>query len=225
MKIGPYKTWLFDCDGVLLDSNAVKTDAFYELALPFGEDVADALVVHHRQYGGVSRFKKVRHLYEDLLERRDAEAEIEAGIEEYGRLVRQRLLECSETPGVRDFLDAIPEGTYRAVISGGLEEEVRFVLHERGLANYFDAIYGSPRTKVEAFEEIGQSQPLGADAIYLGDSRYDYEVATRFGMDFVFLHAFTEFDGWNDYFADTSIPAVPDFGDLEMKGVNRLQNE
>ena len=136
MKIGPYKTWLFDCDGVLLDSNAVKTDAFHELALPFGEDVADALVAHHRQYGGVSRFKKVRYLYEELLERRDAEAEIEAGIEEYGRLVKERLLACPETPGLRDFLDAIPEGTYRAVISGGLEEEVRFVLQRarpRGL--------------------------------------------------------------------------------------------
>lgn len=214
MTIGPYQTWLFDCDGVLLDSNAVKTDAFHALALPFGEGVASALVAHHRRTGGVSRFKKVRYLYEELLDRRDAEDEIEAGILEYGRLVRERLLACPETPGLRAFLDALPEGTYRAVISGGLEDEVRFVLRERGLADYFDAIYGSPRTKDEAFETIAQSQPLGSDAVYLGDSRYDHEVATRFGMDFVFLHAFSEFDGWGDYFAGTNTPVVPGFRDL-----------
>ncbi|MEP0548678.1 MAG: HAD hydrolase-like protein [Rhodothermales bacterium] len=207
MTIGPYSTWLFDCDGVLLDSNAVKTEAFHALALPFGEDVADALVTHHRQQGGVSRFVKVRYLYEELLDRCGAEEEIEAGIREYGRLVKERLLVCPETPGLREFLDRLPEGTYRAVISGGLEEEVRHVLQVRGLSSYFDAIYGSPRTKGEVFTEIGHTRPLGREAVYLGDSRYDFEVAKQFGMDFIFVSGHTEFEGWRSYFED-EVPVV-----------------
>ena len=53
--IDQYRTWIFDCDGVLLDSNRVKTQAMFEAAKPHGEDAAmklvdlsNMLVVFHR---------------------------------------------------------------------------------------------------------------------------------------------------------------------------------
>ena len=48
-----YKTWIFDCDGVLLDSNQVKTQAMWETAKPFGESEASRLVAYHKANGGV----------------------------------------------------------------------------------------------------------------------------------------------------------------------------
>lgn len=38
-----YETLVFDCDGVLLDSNRVKTEAFWTVASQFGQAAADAL--------------------------------------------------------------------------------------------------------------------------------------------------------------------------------------
>ena len=32
-----YSHLFFDCDGVILDSNHIKTKSFYEIALNFGE--------------------------------------------------------------------------------------------------------------------------------------------------------------------------------------------
>ena len=46
-----YKTWLFDCDGVILDSNKIKTESYYELALPYGKDKADKLIEEVRALG------------------------------------------------------------------------------------------------------------------------------------------------------------------------------
>jgi len=61
-----YRTYVFDCDGVVLDSNNLKTLSFREAALPYGEDVADALVEYHVRHRGVTRFEKFRTCSKNL---------------------------------------------------------------------------------------------------------------------------------------------------------------
>ena len=56
-----YATLVFDCDGGVLDSNRIKTEAFRSAALPWGEAAAQALVDHHIGHGGVSRVAKFGH--------------------------------------------------------------------------------------------------------------------------------------------------------------------
>ncbi|PKO51315.1 MAG: HAD family hydrolase, partial [Betaproteobacteria bacterium HGW-Betaproteobacteria-20] len=36
-------------------------------------------------------------------------------------------------------------------------------------------------------------------ALFIGDSKYDFEAATRAGLDFVFLSDWTEVADWEDY--------------------------
>jgi hypothetical protein len=40
-------TLVFDCDGVVLNSNRIKTEAFRLVAAPYGEAAAEALVQYH----------------------------------------------------------------------------------------------------------------------------------------------------------------------------------
>ena len=40
-----YDSFFFDCDGVLLDSNKIKTDAFYEIGKEYSIEVADQLAI------------------------------------------------------------------------------------------------------------------------------------------------------------------------------------
>ncbi len=205
-----YRVWIFDCDGVLLDSNQVKTRAFHALALPYGEEVARALVDLHRRTGGVSRFVKVRQLHEELLEGPVDEAKVQADIVRYGELCREGLARCAVLPGVRAFLDRI-EGP-RYVVSGGLQEEVEEALTRHGLR--FDGIFGSPRKKDAIFAEL-QERGLLREAVYFGDSRYDHEVAERFGVDFVFVDGVSEFHDADAYFASRPIRArIRDFREL-----------
>jgi len=69
MELSKYKTWFFDCDGVLLDSNRLKSEAFYEVALPCGKENAQALVEYNKRLGGVTRFEKFKHFFESILEK------------------------------------------------------------------------------------------------------------------------------------------------------------
>lgn len=193
------KTWIFDCDGVLLDSNRVKTQAFYELGLRYGEGVARALADYHKQNGGVSRFLKARYLLETILSGTPSDEDVLAEAERYGGIVRQQLASCEVLPGARALLGRIPSSAYRCVVSGGLESEVAWVLRQKGLAAHVDSIRGSPKPKEQHFEDLQRSGHLG-HAVYFGDSRYDHEVAARFGVCFVFVSGATEFDGFDDYF-------------------------
>ena len=66
VDLSHYNSIIFDCDGVILNSNTVKSDSFYSSALPFGEKAADLLLRYHLENGGVSRYVKFRYLISDI---------------------------------------------------------------------------------------------------------------------------------------------------------------
>ena len=41
INLKKYKTLVFDCDGVILDSNRIKTEAFYRTTQKYGEFIAE----------------------------------------------------------------------------------------------------------------------------------------------------------------------------------------
>lgn len=197
----PYRTYIFDCDGVLLNSNKVKTEAFYAATLQYGDTQAQAMVDYHRRHGGVSRYRKFEHFFSDILRRDAGHGEMEAVLDHYATEVRKSLLTCEVTPGL-EALRAITRDCSWMIISGGDQTELREVFSARELSQYFDAgIFGSPSTKDEIVAQQVLSRQQRLPAIFFGDSRYDYLAARQAGLDFAFIFGWTEFDEWKDYFA------------------------
>ena len=64
---------VFDCDGVLIESNAVKTLAFGQTVDEFGQKAMDRLMNYHREHGGISRFKKFEWFYREVVKARRGE--------------------------------------------------------------------------------------------------------------------------------------------------------
>jgi len=213
-----YATIVFDCDGVLLDSNRVKTEAFRTVALQFGEPAAEALVGYHVAHGGVSRYRKFAYLLGEILGLPVLDEEVQRLAAEYGECVYAELLRCpvaAELPRLRRESAAASW----MVVSGGAEFELRKVFAERGLAALFDGgIHGSPATKDEILGLQIACGALRQPALFVGDSRYDHEAAARAGLDFVFVHAWTEFGTWRDYCAERGIPVVAQVAELLAPG-------
>jgi len=201
MNIKKYRTWMFDCDGVILDSNKTKTDAFYEVAAPYGIDAAEKLVKHHKQYGGVSRYEKMKVLLRDILKKPLLEEELNRLIERYGNICKSELLTCDETPGMRSFLDAISKHADLFVVSGGRQDELREIFKKRGLDKYFKGICGSPVKKLDIVQNLKENK-IDAPAVFIGDARLDYLAACSINADFIFMSEFSEFSDWQEYFAD-----------------------
>ena len=52
-------------------------------------------------------------------------------------------------------------------------------------------------------KEIGKCNIIGK-SLFLGDSMYDYQVASVAQMDFIFLSKWTEVENWKDKFLNNS---------------------
>jgi len=225
--LSEYETFIFDCDGVLLDSNRIKTEAFRIAALPWGANAADDLVAHHVLNGGISRQHKFSHFLESILPEHSPEAVPGVdgpGLNEllvsYAEAVRGGLMTCKVAEGLEILRAQTAHATW-CIVSGGDQAELREVFAARGLSHYFNGwIFGSPDTKDMILTRELSSGTIQTPALFLGDSRYDYEAAERAGLDFLFVSGWTEFSDWTRFQAKYRFANVDTLIALVTQGVN-----
>ncbi|WP_435980161.1 HAD family hydrolase [Psychrobacter sp. DM4] len=216
-----YQTFVFDCDGVILNSNKIKTEAFYHSALAYGETAAQALVKYHIANGGISRYKKFAYFLDEIvptLVSKVSEPSLHELLERYTEIVLHGLLACEVVEGLEELRSKTSDAKW-LIVSGGDQAELRYVFNERGLAKYFDGgIFGSPNNKDEILEREIENSNIEHPALFLGDSKYDYLASAGVGIDFVFLTRWTEVEDykeWCDIFNLTSLPNINELNKLK----------
>lgn len=208
MELKALRTIIFDCDGVLLNSNKIKTEAFYVAALPYGEDAAKALVDYHRQNGGISRFRKFNYFLEEIVSSGSEGPDLDGLLDVYKTEIENGLLSCQLAPKLKDLRDSTPDACW-IIVSGGAEEELRELFCTRGIADYFDGgIYGSPKSKDEILRQLSDDNKLIAPSIFLGDTKYDHLASLKIGIEFIFINGWTEFSGWRKYCNQNGIESI-----------------
>ena len=201
-------TFLFDCDGVVLDSNRVKTEAFRTATLSYGATAAEAMVTYHTSNGGVSRYLKFRYFLENIVETEATDAAMDGLLSVYAAAVREGLATCAVTPGLADLRAHVPNSKWY-IVSGGDQAELREVFAERGLDKLFEGgIFGSPDSKEVILERLISDGVVPQRAVFIGDSRYDHVAASKFDIPFVFASRWSEFDDWPDYTKERSLPVI-----------------
>lgn len=201
------QTVVFDCDGVILNSNRIKTDAFRSVVRDHGydEEAAESLVQYHVLHGGVSRYQKFEYFLNNIVPRESSGPRLEDLLASYGSAVRGGLLECEIAEGIPELRQATSNAKW-LIVSGGDQAELREVFQARGLQSLFDGgIFGSPNTKFDIVASELAAGNILKPALMLGDSRLDHEVADSFGIDFVFIFDWTEFRDWRDYVSANEI--------------------
>lgn len=199
MNIQDYSTLVFDCDGVVLDSNKVKTEAFRQAALPYGAAAAQALVDWHVANGGISRYLKFEHFLANIVPAGAQGPDLQTLLDSYARAVREGLMACDVAPGLEELRRQTP-GARWLIVSGGDQAELREIFAARGLDRLFDGgIFGSPDSKDTILDrELGTGN-ITMPALFLGDSTYDYRASHGAGLDFVFLYGWSEVKDWQAF--------------------------
>jgi phosphoglycolate phosphatase-like HAD superfamily hydrolase len=203
--LADYSCLVFDCDGVVLDSNSVKTQAFHDVALPFGAAAAETFVDYHQANGGISRYRKFEYFLREIVGAEDQHSLLPGLLERYAAAVRQGLLECEIAPGLRALREYLPDSRW-LIVSGGDEAELRQVFAARGLATLFDGgIFGSPTPKDNILAREQANGNIQGPSLFLGDSRFDHVCAHAANLDFIFLDRWSEFHDASAYFADKAV--------------------
>lgn len=198
LSINTYKSFVFDCDGVILDSNKVKSNAFYKCALPFGHEAANQLLGFHISNGGISRYEKFRYFLSEIAPKTTSNSNLNAPLtyekllEVYQREVVSELNKCEIATDLDQFKALTSQASW-CVVSGGDQDEVRGVLQNRKIDQLFDGgIFGSPDSKATILAREIRNKNILLPALFLGDSRYDYESSINAGIDFVFMSDWSE---------------------------------
>ena len=213
-----YFTLVFDCDGVILNSNRVKTDAFYQAALPYGEAAAQALVSYHVQNGGVSRYKKFAYFLEHIVKSESSGPGLDELLSQYAAQVHEGLMTCDIAAGLASLRERTSSARW-LIVSGGDQSELREVFKARGIAELFDSgIFGSPDTKDEILARELHHGNIQVPALFLGDSKYDYQAATAAGLDFVFISAWSEVENWATWCSSLSLNVCKSIESLTCHG-------
>ena len=199
LSIDRYSTMVFDCDGVLLNSNEVKTQAFFQAALPYGEQAAQALADYHVANGGVSRYKKFSYFLEHMVPAPLEDVTLDHLLARYAACVQEGLLNCEVASGLHQLREKTP-GARWLIVSGGDQTELRSLFAKRQLASLFDGgIFGSPDTKDEILAREKSNGNIVSPALFIGDSKYDHQASTAAGLDFIFLSGWSEVKEWEHW--------------------------
>ena len=191
-----YDFYIFDCDGVILDSNKIKSDAFVYALNGHSEEDINQLVSYHKINGGVSRYKKFQYFFTNIHPTHNSENHIDLALQKFGSYVSKNLLNCNYIPGVISFLEQLKVSNSKCFVNSGSDEgELIEIFNKRGISKFFDEIYGSPNTKSVNNNKIIESIGHKKNGVFFGDSAIDYHTAKDFNQDFIYISGSSE---WND---------------------------
>ena len=203
LLIADYKTLVFDCDGVILNSNRVKTNDFCQVAIPYGETSAEALVNYHIINCGISRYQKFTYFLEAIIPKYAPNLSVpilEQVLEQYAKRTLQDILTCEVASGLKELKDATPNARW-LIFSGSDQSEPRRVFTQRGLLELFEAgSYGSLDSKDQILVRKISNSTTQSSGLFLGDSKYDYQASRQQSRTkFCILSEQSEIADWQDW--------------------------
>ncbi len=209
MKI---KNIFFDFDGVLAESVNAKTEAFKELYLPYGEEIAAKVVDHHIYHGGVSRYEKFKIYHTEFLHRDISEQEVQELAKKFSNLVLKKVIDSNEVTGAKAFLEKYYKHLQFWIITGTPTQEIIDIANQRSLSHYFLGLHGSPEKKKFWTEFLIEKFSLKREeTLFLGDATTDYEAALYSKTHF----ALREHDENRELFKDYNGLRFVNFHDFE----------
>ena len=192
---------VLDCDGVILESMDIKTEAMRRVGQNFGQELCDRLVLFQRLEGGISRYEKFNWLWQEAYGRDISPEESHALEADFLGHMGDALTNCALVPGTLEVLDAWHTKLPIYVCSGAPDAELKHLLTQRGQGKYFTKICGYPPAKTALLQNILRESAVNPQsALMVGDTITDSRAAEHCG---------TQFFGIGSQFADSAHPHGP----------------
>ena len=191
---------VFDFDGVLVDSNAVKRAAYFEVFRDFPE--ARPLIERAVDEGEGDRYDVIRSVLSGMVdegrisERNAGERALQERAERYNQICEAAVTLAPETSGCSATLRQLAGMFPLYINSATPEAPLRRIVERRAWAGFFKAVLGRPRTKVENLTLILEQERIPSGALaFVGDGSNDQMAAQACGCPFIaFSNGSTRFD-------------------------------
>ena len=180
------KNIIFDFDGVICDSVHIKTDAFYDMYLPYGEDIANRVKAYHLENGGVSRFEKFKYFEKNFLHKEITEERLLVLSNQFSKIVMQKIIKLPIVENIYSFLEKEYQNYNCFIVSATPHEEINLIAKEKHIDRYFKEICGSPKNKVTWVQELLKIYNLQEkETLFIGDAQTDIDAAKATHLHFL----------------------------------------
>lgn len=180
------KNIIFDFDGVILDSVPIKTEGYRILFKDYPNELIEEMVQYHKLNGGISRYKKIKYFFNELLNQDISEDEVLNYANRYSEITKEELTNPKYI--IEDAVNFIKQNYTKYnmhIASGADENDLKYICKKLNLTKYFLSIHGSPTIKSEIVKTILESNNYRKnDTILIGDSINDYEAANENNIEF-----------------------------------------
>ena len=181
----PLRAVIFDFDGVILDSNDLKTAAFREVFARF-PDHAAAMMAYHHDHVSQSRYAKFAHLVEERLGRKGDQRTIDRLADDFAAVLRTQMDHCRFVPGAREMLDELSPRVPLYLASVTPEPELERLLAVHEIRHHFTRVFGCPPwNKPDAVGAIVREVGGPQGVVLVGDSAGDQRAAAAHAVAFV----------------------------------------
>jgi len=215
--IEKYKSFVLDCDGVILDSNRIKTEAFRKALADEPVELVEDFIQYHKDNGGVSRYIKLKYYFQEIKELKEYSQILNETLICFAKIVRSELVKASMVPGVKAFLMLCKEKDIPCFVnSGGDQDELRDVFEERGIDSLFELILGSPTSKKDNLAKLLVENRLQQPVLFFGDAYSDYLAAESYKIDFIYVSNVSEWGGGKTFCLNKNIPVITDFENITI---------
>jgi beta-phosphoglucomutase-like phosphatase (HAD superfamily) len=185
---------ILDFDGVVIESNDIKTQAFEKVFSQFPQ-YKDAMMQFHYENISVSRIEKFDYLA--VLMGRRADSKLKADVaSNFSRYVLEDILTVPLVKGAERLLKMFKGQIPLYLASVTPANELNHILEKRGLLHWFDDVYGCPPwTKANAIRDIlSRKSVLPGNSLLIGDSAGDQRAAFETGIQFIARDSGLKFD-------------------------------
>lgn len=176
---------VFDFDGTLVDSNAIKWRAFEKCFAEF-PDRHEEIFKYCQGNNHMTRGEKFRHVYETIL-KLPYTPTIEADLHErFAAATTGQIIAAPEIPGTNQFLQMVSGSHTTALLSSTPHATLLQLLEERGWRDYFNTIRGAPVNKAAWLQVFREERMLHEqDVVFFGDTFEDATAAKAAACTFI----------------------------------------
>lgn len=181
------KIILWDFDGVLMDSNAVRELGFKTVLAEFPTEKVDQLIEFHRINGGLSRYVKFRYFYEEICNLEIDDEKINLLANAFSKIMKELLI--NEKLLITDSMNFVKkmhhQGVKMHIVSGSDHKELNYLCEELQINHFFMSINGSPTKKNKLVKDLlSNFNYENKNVVLIGDSINDYDAAKENNIDF-----------------------------------------
>jgi phosphoglycolate phosphatase-like HAD superfamily hydrolase len=178
-----YKAFVFDFDGVIVESNKIKKTLFFEI----WDEYRDDEIINNVLSAGGTRYEIIESLYYKLIPQYfQKEKTVKEYITEYTKKSEVLISSLKINQEIYQLLVKEYKNKLFFINSATPTKTLQVICHNLNISHYFKAILGVEDNKKQNFYNISHKYNISLDEmLFFGDMVSDQDVAVALRIDFI----------------------------------------